>query len=278
MSALGTAISPARAGSTGRDSASGVSGSLNTVRHTLAMARRNLMKIRGDPGLLLDATVMPMVFALMFVYVLGGAIAGSVGNYREFFMPGIMALTITIVSRSSGIGLAVDFNTRLVDRFRALPIARSVVLSGRIIADCVRMVLSLLVILAFALAIGFRIHTGVLPAIGALGLLTAFGFALAWVSAFIGLSMRSMQTVSTVTALWMVPLQFGSSLFVSAKTLPGSLQAFVRVNPMTLVVNTSRGLLVGGPVADPLRGALAWIAAILLVFVPLSVWRYVRRP
>lgn len=273
-----TAINPGRAGHrAGREATSAIAGGLRPVRHTLVIARRNLMKISGDPGLLLDATVMPMVFALMFVYVLGGAIAGSVGNYREFFMPGIMALTITIVSRSSGIGLAMDFHTRLVDRFRALPIARSVVLTGRIVADYARMLLSLLVILAFALAIGFRIHTGVLPALAALALLSAFGFALAWISAFIGLSMRSMQTVSTVTALWMVPLQFGSSLFVAARTLPGSLQAFVRVNPMTLVVNASRGLLVGGPVADPLRGALAWIAVILLVFVPLSVWRYVRR-
>jgi oleandomycin transport system permease protein len=250
---------------------------LRAVRDAFVIARRNLMKISGDPGLLLDATVMPMVFAVMFVYVLGGAIAGSVGSYREFFIPGIMALTITIVSRSAGIGLAVDFQTRLVDRFRSLPIARSVVLAGRILADCARMVLSLLVILAFALAIGFRVHTGPLAALAALGLLIAFGFSLAWVSTFIGLAMRSLQTVGTVTALWMVPLQFGSSLFVPAKTLPGPLQAFVRVNPMTLVVDASRGLLVGGPVASSLRGALLWLAGILLVFVPLSVWRYCRR-
>jgi oleandomycin transport system permease protein len=164
-----------------------------------------------------------------------------------------------------------------VDRFRSLPIARSVVLAGRILADCARMVLSLLVILGFALAIGFRVHTGPLAALAALGLLIAFGFSLAWVSTFIGLAMRSLQTVGTVTALWMIPLQFGSSLFVPAKTLPGPLQAFVRVNPMTLVVDASRGLLVGGPVASSLRGALLWVAGILLVFVPLSVWRYCRR-
>jgi oleandomycin transport system permease protein len=247
------------------------------VRDAFVIARRNLMKISGDPGLLLDATVMPMVFAVMFVYVLGGAISGSVGSYREFFMPGIMALTITMVSRAAGIGLAVDFQTRMVDRFRSLPIARPVVLAGRILADCARMVLSLIVILAFALAIGFRVHTGPLPALAALGLLTAFGFALAWVSAFIGLAMRSLQTVSTVTALWMVPLQFGSSLFVPAKTLPGALQAFVKVNPMTLVVDACRGLMIGGPVASSARGALLWLAGILLVFVPLSVWRYCRR-
>jgi oleandomycin transport system permease protein len=252
-------------------------GALSNVRHALVLARRNLMKITGDPGLLLDATVMPMVFALMFVYVLGGAIAGSVASYREFFIPGIMVLTITIVSRTTGIALSVDFNSKLMDRFRSLPIARSAVLSGRILSDAVRMLLSQLVIGVFALVIGFRIHTGVLPALTAVGLIVAFGVALAWVSAFIGLSARSVQTAETVTALWMVPLQFGSSLFVSLHTMPGWLQAFVKVNPMTQVVNACRGLLIGGTVAGPLLAALMWIAGILLVFVPLSVWQYSRR-
>lgn len=251
--------------------------SWHAASHALTIARRNLMKIPGDPGLLLDATVMPMIFSLMFVYVLGGAVAGSVGSYRQFFMPGIMALTITIVSRSTGIGLAVDFHTRLVDRFRSLPVARSAVLTGRILADTVRMILSLLVILGFALAVGFRVRTGGLPVLAALGLLTLFGFTLAWVSACIGLSMRSVQTVETVTTLWLVPLQFGSSLFVPASTMPGPLQAFVRVNPMTLVVDASRGLLVGGPVAVPALGALAWLAGILAVFVPLSARQFARR-
>ncbi len=252
-------------------------GALSNVRHALVLARRNLMKITGDPGLLLDATVMPMVFALMFVYVLGGAIAGSVASYREFFIPGIMVLTITIVSRTTGTALSVDFSSKLIDRFRSLPIARSAVLSGRILSDAVRMLLSQLVIGVFALVIGFRIHTGLLPALTAVGLIVAFGVALACVSAFIGLSARSVQTVETVTALWMVPLQFGSSLFVSLHTMPGWLQAFVKVNPMTQVVNACRGLLIGGTVAGPLLAALMWIAGILLVFVPLSVWRYSRR-
>lgn len=252
-------------------------GGLRSLRHTLVLARRNLMKISGDPGLLLDATLMPIIFGLMFVYVLGGAISGSVSNYREFFMPGIMALTITIVSRSAGVGLAVDFHTGLVDRFRSLPIARSTVIVGRILADSARMALSLLVILAFALAIGFRVRTGPLPALAALALLALFGFTLAWVSAFIGLAARSLQTASTLTALWLVPIQFGSSLFVPVNSLPGSVQAFVKVNPMTLVINATRGLLVGGPVAIPLDGALTWLAGLLLVFVPLSVWRYIKR-
>jgi len=252
-------------------------GGLNTVRQSLVIARRNLMKIKGDPGLLLDATVMPMIFALMYVYVLGGAIAGTTDNYRQFLVPGIMALTITIVSRTTGIGMSVDFSNGVVDRFRSLPIARSAVLSGRIIADVARMVLSELVILAFALIIGFRIHTGPVQVLAALGLLTAFGIALSWVSAFIGLSMRSVQTVETVTTLWLVPLQLGSSLLTPESTMPGWLQAFVSVNPMTLVLDACRGLLGGGPYAASALGALAWIVGIIAVFAPLSIGQYSRR-
>lgn len=252
-------------------------GMRGVVRHSFVIARRNLMKISGDPSLLLDATVMPMVFAVMFIYVLGGAIAGSPADYRQFFIPGIMVLTITIVSRTTGIALAVDFGKGIVDRFRSLPIARSAVLSGQIIADAARMLLSQLIVLAFAMIIGFRIHAGVLPVLGALALLTAFGVALSWVSAFIGLSMRSVQSVETLTTLWLVPLQFGSSLFVQPSTMPVWLRSVAEWNPTTLVADGARALLSGGVATRPVLGALAWVAVLLLVFVPLAVRRYARR-
>lgn len=248
----------------------------SVVRHSFVVARRNLMKISGDPSLLLDATVMPMVFAVMFIYVLGGAIAGSAADYRQFFMPGIIVLTITIVSRTTGIALAVDFGKGIVDRFRSLPIARSAVLSGQIIADAARMLLSQLMVLAFAVIIGFRIHTGILSVLAALALFTTFGVALSWVSAFIGLSMRNIQSVETITTLWLVPLQFGSSLFVQPATMPGWLRAAAEWNPTTLVADAGRALLSGGAAARPTLGALAWITVLLLVFVPLAVRRYAR--
>lgn len=247
------------------------------VRHTLVIARRNLMKIGGDPSLLLDATLMPMVFTLVFVYVFGGAIAGTQDDYTQFLIPGIMALNITIVSRTTGIGIAVDFGNGTVDRLRSLPIARSAVLSGQIVADAARMVLSLLVILLFALLIGFRVAAGPIHTVAALLLLLAFGLALAWISAFIGLVLRGVQSVATISTLWMIPLQFGSSLFVPADTMPDWLQAFANVNPMTLVVDASRGLLAGETPARSIVGALAWIVGLLAVFVPLSVHRYGRR-
>ncbi|GIG92295.1 ABC transporter permease [Plantactinospora endophytica] len=244
------------------------------VRHALVMASRNLRKLRGDPGQLLDATVMPIVFTLAFVYVFGGAIAGDTGSYIEYFMPGIMALTVTIVSRTTGVGLAVDFGTGIVDRFRSLPVARSAVLAGRIISDAVRMTIAQFVILAFAVLIGFRVHTGPLELLAAIGLLVGFGVALSCVSAVIGLTARSLPTVDTIATLWMVPLQFGSSMFVPVETMPGWLQAFVKVNPMTLVVDACRGLLSGGEVAGPALGASIWIVGAVAVFGPIAVLRY----
>ncbi|MES5816906.1 ABC transporter permease [Streptomyces sp. RG80] len=252
-------------------------GGLNVVRHAFVVARRNLKKIPGDPSLLLDATVMPMIFALMFIYVFGGAIAGTQADYRQFVMPGIMAITITIVARTTGIALAVDFSKGVVDRFRTLPIARSAVLSGQVIADVMRMILGQLVILAFALIIGFRVHTNMVSVLGAVALLTAFGVALSWISAFIGLTMRSVQSVETVTTLVMTPLQFGTSVFVMPGTMPGWLQVVVEWNPTTLVVDACRGMLLGGEVAEPTVKAMAWIAVLLAVFVPLSVRAYSRR-
>lgn len=260
-----------------RETAKPGEGPVETVRHTSVIARRNLMKIGGDPSLLLDATLMPMLFTLVFVYVFGGAIAGTQADYTQFLIPGIMALNITIVSRTTGIGIAVDFSNGTVDRFRSLPIARLSVLSGQIVADTVRMLMSILVIMVFAFIIGFRVETGFSHVVAAILLLMAFGIALAWVSAFIGLILRSVQSVATISTLWMIPLQFGSSLFVPTATMPDWLQVFVRFNPMTLVVDTVRTLLTGGAVGASLWGALAWLFGIIAVFVPLSVRQYSRR-
>ncbi len=243
----------------------------------LLIARRHLLQIRGNPGLLLDATVMPMIFTVVFVYVFGGAIAGAQRAYLQYFLPGIMAVTITIVARTTGISLNVDFSNRIVYRLRTLPIARSAVLAGRVIADAARMLLSQVVMLVFGCLIGFRISTGVLPVVAAVALMVAFGIALSWTSAFIGVFARSVQTAETVTTLALVPLQFGSSLFVRPSTMPGWLQGFVRVNPVTLVVDACRALLTGGQTGPAALGAVIWIVAMTAVFAPLAVRGYRRR-
>ncbi|MFE2373291.1 ABC transporter permease [Streptomyces sp. NPDC059398] len=255
----------------------GVPGPREALRHSLAIARRNLRKVLASPGQVLDATLMPVIFALIFVYIFGGAISGSAGAYRQFVMPGIMALTTTIASRTSGTSLSIDFSTGVMDRFRSLPMARSAVLSGRILADTVRMLASLLVVFAFALAIGFRVHTGILQAAAAIGLILLYGVALAWLHAFIGLTARTIETVQSVGMLAMVPLQFGSSIFVAPGTMPHWLGLVVAHNPMSTVVDAARGLLTGGPVAGDVVGALAWSLGLIAVLAPLSVRQYRRR-
>ncbi|MEV6608016.1 ABC transporter permease [Kutzneria sp. NPDC051319] len=248
-----------------------------TLRHSLAIARRNLVQLRNDPEQLLDATLMPMAMTLIFVYVFGGAIAHDQGDYRQFLIPGIMVQTANFAARSTGIGLSFDFDNGLMDRFRALPIARSAMLWGRIAADSCRMLLGQLVMLAFALIIGFRVQTGFLALVEALAVLMVYGIALCWVSAYIGLVLRNPQTVQSVGFLWTVPLQFGSSMFVPTDTMPDWLRVFAAFNPTSAVVDTCRGLLGGGPVMEPLLHTLAWVAVFVVVFAPLSVRQYRRR-
>ncbi|MET8160161.1 ABC transporter permease [Sphaerisporangium sp. NPDC005289] len=250
---------------------------MDAVRHASVMTRRNIAQFRNDPGLILDATLTPVLISVIFVSVFGGAIAGGTADYAQFFVPGIMAINLMIVSRNTGVGMAVDFNSGVVDRFRTLPVARSALLSGRVAADALRMLLSLVVILACSTLIGFRIGGGLAGAAAAVALLLAFGVALSWIAVCIGVSVRSITTVSTLTSLWVLPFQFGSSALVPTEGMPAWLRVFADVNPVTLVVNASRGLLDGRAAAGPIAGALAWIAVILVVFVPISVTQYTRR-
>ncbi len=247
------------------------------ARHTAALTRRNLRKSLASPGQLIDATIMPVSLALIFVYAFGGAIAGDQADYRQYLMPGIMALTITTTCRTSGIGLHTDFTTGVMDRYRSMPVARSAVLIGRVLADSVRMLASQVVVLLFGFLIGFRVQTGFLAVLGALGIVLLYGLALCCLQAFIGLASRGIDTVQSVGNLVMVPFQFGSSIFVDPGTMPGWLQVFVVNNPMTAVVDAARGMLIGGPVAHHALVAAAWSVGMIAVFAPLSVWKFRNR-
>ncbi len=255
----------------------GPSASRQVVGHTLAITRRNLRKVLSSPGQVLDATLMPLIFALIFVYIFGGAISGSTAAYRQYVMPGIMALTTTIASRTAGISLHADFASGMMDRFRILPMMAWAVLAGRILTDALRMLVSLLVVFVFALLIGFRVHTGPAQTGAALGLILLYGIALAWLHALIGLTARSAETVQSVGMLAMVPLQFGSSIFVAPNTMPGWLGALVAHNPMSAVVDAARALLTGGPAATHVTAALAWSLGLIAVTAPLAVHRFARR-
>ena len=164
----------------------------------------------------------------------------------------------------------------MVDRFRSLPMARSAVLAGRTLSDTARNLFVVTLMLVVGTLVGFRFHAGVVPAIGAVALALAFGLAFSWISALIGLSVRDVESAQAAGFVWVFPLVFASSAFVPVASMPGWLQAFVRVNPVTITVNALRALTLGGPTARPLLQALAWIVGILLVFVPLAVNRYRR--
>jgi len=250
---------------------------VSAVTQTAVIARRNLLHVRSDPQQLVGMTIQPLMFLLLFVYVFGGAIAGSSRAYIQYVLPGLVVQGVTFWAMQTAIGLNTDFQHGLVDRFRSLPIARSSVVAGRIAADVLRTGWGAVISVAAGLAFGFRLHTSVAGAVGALGLILAWGFALSWLMAFLGVSLRSAETVQTAGFLLVMPLGFASSVFAPAATMPGWLQAFVRVNPVTVVADAARGLMIGGPVAAPLLRSAAWLTAITAVSWALTVSRYRAR-
>jgi ABC transporter DrrB family efflux protein len=250
---------------------------MSAVTQTAVIARRNLLHVRSDPQQLVGMTIQPLMFLLLFVYVFGGAIAGSSRAYIQFVLPGLVVQGVTFWAMQTAIGLNTDFARGLVDRFRSLPIARSSVVAGRIAADVLRTGWGAVISVAAGMAFGFRLHTTTAGAAGALALILAWGFALSWLMAFLGVSLRSAETVQTAGFLLVMPLGFASSVFAPASTMPGWLQAFVKVNPVTVVTDAARGLMIGGPVAGPLLRSAAWLTAITAVSWALTVYRYRAR-
>jgi ABC-2 type transport system permease protein/oleandomycin transport system permease protein len=248
-----------------------------TFADAAAVTRRNLYRYVRVPTLLLFSTIQPIMFVLLFTYVFGGAIqVAGVDNYIDFLMAGILVQTVIFGSTQTGVGLAEDMSRGMVDRFRSLPMARSAVLAGRTLSDTVRNLFVVCLMLVVGTLVGFRFHAGVVPAVGAVGLALAFGLAFSWISALIGLSVRDVESAQAAGFVWVFPLVFASSAFVPVATMPGWLQAFADINPVTITVNALRALTLGGPTVRPVLEALAWIAGILLVFVPLAVNRYRR--
>ncbi len=247
------------------------------LSHTLTVARRNLLHIRSDPEQLTGMTIQPLMFLVLFVFVFGGAIAGSSGKYLQFALPGIIVQGVTFTGFQTALGLNVDFQRGLIDRFRSLPISRSSVVAGRILADAVRVVWGVLIMVGFGMLLGFRFHGGSAGALGGLALIALFGITMSWPMAFIGISAHSPESVNTGGFLLILPLTFASSVFAPPSTMPGWLQGFVKVNPISKVVDAARGLMLGGPVGMPLWQALAWMVVITAVFAPLAIWRYRKR-
>jgi oleandomycin transport system permease protein len=247
------------------------------VRHSFALARRSLIKTIRTPEQLLDVTLQPVIFVAIFVYLLGGAVSGSQRAYLQFLLPAIMVQTVLFASMATGVGLNTDIKKGIFDRFRSLPIGRSAPLIGSVLGDMIRFVVPILVMLGFGYALGFRVRTGFLPALAGCLLVVAFAFAVSWIFVLAGVVLREPGAVQGVAFVTMFPLTFGTNMMVPTKTLPGWLQAWVKMNPVTDVMEAARGFMLGGPTAGPAARSLAWAAAILVVFVPLAVWAYRRR-
>ncbi|WP_406281128.1 ABC transporter permease [Embleya sp. NBC_00896] len=247
------------------------------VRHTLTLTWRSLVKLRKQSEQLIDLTLQPILFTVMFVYLFGGAIEGSTHDYLQFILPGILVQTVVFASVGTGVGLCTDMSTGVFDRFRSLPISRIAPLAGTVLGDVLRFLVAITSVFVFGTIIGFRFGTNVFAVAAAVGLVLVFAFAFCWVAALLGVTIKQPRTVQGVSFLMMFPLTFGSNLFAKTSTMPGWLQAWVKVNPVTEVTTASRGLLTGGPVAHHAVMSLVWAAGLMLVFIPLTLRAYNRR-
>lgn len=249
----------------------------STVRNTLSIARRNLLHIKGNPELMVEITVQPLMFLALFVFVFGGAIAGSSQKYLLFALPGILVQSVAFLPFATAIGLNVDFQRGVIDRFRSLPIARSAVIAGRIAADSVRIIWSILIITTFGLILGFRFGGGIAGALGGMLMVFAFGLTMCWPMAFVGIIAKSTESVSSLGFILILPLTFASSAFADPASMPTALRKFAEWNPVTAVIDTTRGLMLGGPVAHSLFRAIGAMVVIVAIFAPLAIGRYRKR-
>jgi ABC transporter DrrB family efflux protein len=249
------------------------------ITDTLAITRRNLLVWFRVPAYIVFTIVQPVLFVLMFRYVFGGAIhvnlPGGEG-YVDFLIPGILAQTAAFGCFATAIALAQELTKGVIDRLRSMPMARSAVLTGRLVADSGRMLLTVLIVLAVGVGVGFRFHNGVGNAVLMVVLGTVFGIAFCVISAFTGLAIGDEEAVQAFGLIWLFPLTFLSSAFVPIQSMPGWLQAFANNQPVTFVVNTMRALALGGPIEANLWKSIAWLAGIFVVFVPLAVRAYKR--
>jgi ABC-2 type transport system permease protein/oleandomycin transport system permease protein len=247
------------------------------VTDTLTMTRRNLLVWMRIPAYLMFTVVQPVIFVLLFRYVFGGAILVQVkGGYVNYLLPGIIGQTAAFATFGTAIALAQELQKGVIDRLRSMPMARSAVLAGRLVADTARMFITILIVVAVGYAVGFRFENGFGAAVAMIVLATVFGLAICCIAAFTGLAIGDEESVQAFGLIWLFPLTFLSSAFVEIRSMPGWLQAFASNQPVTHVINAMRALALGGPVASQLWLSIAWLAGIFIVFAPLAVRAYKR--
>jgi ABC-2 type transport system permease protein len=242
----------------------------------LAFGWRGMLKVKHVPEQLLDVTITPVMFVVMFTYLFGGAVAGSTGEYLDYILPGILVMSVLFTTVYSGVALNTDLTRGVVDRFRSLPLWRPAPLLGALLGDSVRYVLAGTVIIVVGVILGYRPGAGVGGAVAALGLVVVFAFGLSWVFTTMGLLLRSPNAVMNAGFMSIFPLTFLSNVFVDPETLPAGLEAFVDVNPISILATASRGLMEGDAAAGDIAVVLGVAAALTLVFLPITTRLYRR--
>ncbi|MEU0155082.1 ABC transporter permease [Micromonospora fulviviridis] len=246
------------------------------LRHTFTLAWRSLVQIRHNPMELLDLSIQPVMFVLLFTYVFGTAIAGTPSDYLKFALPGIIVQNAFFATMTTGFGLNTDLTKGVFDRLRALPVARWAPLAGRILADTVKQAWSVALLIGVGMILGFRVNHGVAGLLAAFLLLLVFSLAASWISVLVGVLVSEPDKVQIFGFMVIFPLTFTSNAFVPTDKMPSWLQHWVEINPATILADALRGLLVSGPVAGPVARSLIWAGVLLAVFAPLAV-RALRR-
>jgi ABC-2 type transport system permease protein len=247
------------------------------VSAALTFGWRGMLKVKHVPEQLLDVTITPVMFVVMFTYLFGGAIAGSTAAYLDYILPGILVMSVLFTTVYSGVALNTDLTKGVVDRFRSLPIWRPAPLVGALLGDSVRYLIAGTVIVVLGVALGFRPDAGVGGVVAALALVIVFAFGLSWVFTTLGLVLRSPNAVMNAGFMGIFPLTFLSNVFVKPATLPAGLEAFVDVNPISILSTASRGLMAGNAHASDVLIVLATAAALTAVFAPLTTRLYRSR-
>jgi ABC-2 type transport system permease protein len=249
----------------------------SAVSAALTFGWRGMLKVKHVPEQLLDVTITPVMFLLLFTYLFGGAVAGSTGDYLDYILPGILVMSVLFTTVYSGIALNTDLTRGVVDRFRSLPIARPAPLVGALLGDSVRYLVAGTVIIVLGLALGYRPDAGLTGVVAALALVVVFAFGLSWVFTTLGLLMRSPNAVMNAGFMAIFPVTFLSNVFVDPDTLPSALEAVVNVNPISILATASRGLMEGNADAADIAIVLATAGALTAVFAPLTTRLYGRR-
>ena len=247
------------------------------LQAALAFGWRGMLKVKHVPEQLLDVTITPVMFVLMFTYLFGGAIAGSTGEYLQYILPGMLVMSVLFTTVYSGISLNTDLTRGVVDRFRSLPIWAPAPLLGALLGDTVRYVVAGTVIIVLGVILGFDPGAGVPGVLAALGLVVVFSVGLSWAFTTLGLVLRSPNATMNAGFMTIFPLTFLSNVFVEPETLPAALEAFVKVNPISILADASRGLMHGNAQTSDILIVLAVAAALTAVFMPLTTRLYRSR-